>query len=154
MLKKDPSFTFLKGKKQKKSKPVFGILGDLDELLAVLGLTKAFAISKNFKKQITFLQDDLVAIGGFLSGVKKIDLPEKINFLEEKIKVTDKFSIKAFSRPGINKTSAWLHLARTVCRRLERKLVSFKTSQKLLLVSYFNRLSFLLFLLACQQEKK
>jgi len=148
----DKSFTFLKGKKCSKSASVFEALGDLDELNVALGLARAFA-KKNLKQKILWLQNDLIEIGGFLSGVKKIDLKEKAALLEEKINQMANSSVKTFSRPGANKTSAFLHLARAVCRRMERKVIGLKKKNLKPLEAYLNSLSNFLFWLAQKEEK-
>ena len=148
----DKSFTFLKGKKCSKSASVFEALGDLDELNATLGLARAFA-KKNLKQKILWLQNDLIEMGGFLSGVKKIDLKEKAALLEEKINQMANSSVKTFSRPGANKTSAFLHLARAVCRRMERKVIGLKKKNLKPLEAYLNSLSNFLFWLAQKEEK-
>jgi len=147
----DKSFTFLKGKKGSKSASVFEALGDLDELNATLGLARAFA-KKNLKQKILLLQNDLIEIGGFLAGVKKIDLKEKAALLEEKINQMANSSVKTFSRPGANKSSAFLHLARAVCRRLERRVAGLKKKSMNPLVAYLNFLSSFLFWLAQKEE--
>jgi len=148
----DKSFTFLKGKKCSKSASIFEALGDLDELNATLGLARAFA-KKNLKQKILWLQNDLVEIGGFLSGVKKVNLKEKTALLEEKIKQMTNSSVKTFSRPGANKSSAFLHLARAVCRRLERRVAGLKKKSMNPLVAYLNFLSSFLFWLAKKEER-
>lgn len=148
----DKCFTFLKGKKCPKSILIFDIFGDLDELNATLGLVRAFA-KKNLKQKILWLQNDLIEIGGFLSGVKKIDLKEKNALLAEKINQMANSSVKTFSRPGANKTSAFLHLARAICRRLERRVAGLKKKSMNPLVAYLNHLSSFLFWLAKKEEK-
>jgi cob(I)alamin adenosyltransferase len=148
----DKNFTSLKGKKCSKSASIFDALGDLDELNATLGLARAFA-KKNLKQKILWLQNDLIEIGGFLSGVKKIDLKEKAALLEEKINQIANSSVKTFSRPGANKTSAFLHLARAVCRRMERKVIWLKKKNLKPLEAYLNSLSNFLFWLAQKEEK-
>ena len=64
------SQTCLSGKKLSKSEEIFEALGDLDELNACLGLARSFA-SKNLSQSILRQQDNLIEIGGFLSGMKK-----------------------------------------------------------------------------------
>ena len=148
----DKSFTLLKKKKCLKSTIVFDALGDLDELNAALGLARAFA-KKNLSQQILEIQNDLIEIGGFLAGMKKIDLEKKTLFLQEKIKKIAKSSVKTFSRPGENKVSAFLHLARAFCRRLERRVISLKKPSLKSLVVFLDFLSNFLFWLARKEEK-
>jgi len=149
----DNGFTFLGGKKQKKSQLVFEVLGDLDELNSVFGLVKVFSSSQKLQKKILLLQEDLLAIGSFLSMAKKIDFQAKISFLDKEISLIKDLSLKKFSQPGVNQVSSFLHLARTVCRRLERKIVALKKPQSLGLTAYCNRLSSYLFWLAKKEEK-
>jgi cob(I)alamin adenosyltransferase len=148
----DKCFTFIKGKKLPKSVVIFEALGDLDELNAALGLARAFA-PKNLNQQILQIQDDLIEIGSFLAGMKEIDLKKKTILLEEKIKPLVIPTVKTFSRPGVNKISAFLHLARATCRRLERQTTKLKAKSMKPLVPYFNSLSKLLFWLAKKEEK-
>jgi cob(I)alamin adenosyltransferase len=60
--------------------------------------------------------------------------------------------LKTFILPGGSSAAAWLHLARTICRRAERRVVTLgdepNVSLSPLVVSYLNRLSDLLFVLA------
>jgi cob(I)alamin adenosyltransferase len=148
------SFSFLGGKRLKKSAPIFEALGDLDELNAALGLVKAFAFPQTLKQQILALQNDLIEIGGFLSGVSKGDfLKKKTTELKKKIEKIKDSSVKKFSSPGANKTSAFLHLARAFCRRLERKVVGLGKKKYHSLAVYLNLLSSFLFWLAKKEEK-
>jgi cob(I)alamin adenosyltransferase len=59
-------------------------------------------------------------------------------------------SFTSFAVPGANPASAKLHIARTVCRRVERRMVALSLDEKTksAIVPYINRLSDLLFLLA------
>ena len=59
-------------------------------------------------------------------------------------------TLKAFSLPGGSGKGAVLHLARTVCRRAERRVVHLQREVEIppLVVIYLNRLSDLLFMLA------
>jgi cob(I)alamin adenosyltransferase len=58
--------------------------------------------------------------------------------------------LKEFILPGGSQSVAFLHLARTVCRRVERSLLSLKETEELnpITLQYINRLSDLLFILA------
>jgi len=149
----DKSQTCLAGKKLPKSQEIFEALGDLDELNACLGLARSLA-SKNLKQQILKKQDDLIGIGGFLSGMKKeVSLKEKTLVLEKEIKNLVQTKVKGFSRPGVNQVSAALHLARAICRRLERRLVRLNKKSLKNLVIFFNSFSLYLFWLAKKEEK-
>ena len=58
--------------------------------------------------------------------------------------------LRSFILPGGSITAAWLHLARTICRRAERSVVSLARCERLnpQVVIYLNRLSDLLFVMA------
>jgi len=151
----DQSFTCLAGKKVSKSAQVLDVLGDLDELSSILGLVKVFSEKKTLKKQVSDLQEDLILIGGWLSGLGQVVfLKEKELELEKKIAKIQLPTLKEFSRPGVNRTSAFLHLARVAVRKLERKVVGLKHKRYRSLIKYLNRLSTLLFWLAVKEEKK
>lgn len=149
----DNGFTFLNGKKQKKSQLIFEILGDLDELNSVFGLVKVFSSSKKLQKKILSLQEDLLTIGSFLAVAKKVDFQAKTNFLDKEIELIKDLSLKKFSQPGVNQVSSFLHLARAICRRLERKIVALRKPRSLNLMAYCNHLSSYLFWLAKKEEK-
>jgi len=156
MLKRDNHcLTSLKGKKKSKAEKVFGLLGDLDELGVTLGLVRAVSRKKRLRQELESIQEDLIAIGGFLVSFKKgPGLKKKTASLEARILKLENNSVKEFSRPGVNQASAYLHLARVVCRRVEREMVRLKGKEEPLLVAYFNRLSLLLFWLAVKEEKR
>ena len=112
------------------------------------------------------IQSDLFQTGAWLAtrpdalsidSIREISL-EQIEFLENAI---DRFEkelpvLKAFILPGGHITAAWAHVARTVCRRYERKVVQlFDESKKgktaepyQRMLVYINRLSDYLFVLA------
>ncbi len=79
---------------------------------------------------------------------------DKIKDLEKRISEVKDLEIKHFCRPGVNQISAFLHLARAITRRAERKVVGLKNDSYQPLVNYLNRLSSLLFWLAVRKEKK
>ena len=135
--------------------------GSVDELNAVLGLiTSHFPHTEEFPLLQT-IQNDLFDVGADLcipdqtANDRSPPLrvaPEQISQLEEAI---DRLNVKlqplhSFVLPGGRPEAAWLHLARTVCRRAERDVVTLSHSEKLnqQVIIYVNRLSDLLFVLA------
>ena len=155
MLKNDQSLTCLAGKKIRKSIPILSVLGDLDELIACLGVVRASSKKKTLEKELKELQKELVQFGGVLAGakVKKVDWAKKAKTLEERIKKTQNFRQKKFLLPGKSQPAAFLHLSRAVTRRLERRVVGLRKKNQEFLVNYLNRLSLLLFWLALKEEK-
>ena len=91
--------------------------------------------SKKMKiiKNLIQIQNDLFNLGSCIAfdGNKSIKLPiidqDNIKFLEEKIDKIEKSlpALKNFVLPSGHPTSSMCHIARTVCRRAERKLVSY-----------------------------
>lgn len=145
--------TCLGGKIKDKSEKIFAIFGDLDELIAVLGLTRAFSRKKILKRSLFSLQNDLIRIGGVLAGTGEGRFfKEKTVTLEKRIDELKDPRVRGFSRPGANKISAFLHLSRAITRRLERKVARLRKRRYQPLEAYLNRLSLFLFWLAVKEE--
>src|SRR4051812_37073456 len=137
--------------------------GDVDELNACLGLARSIEVMPRIDEVLVPLQRDLFAIGAILAtpnldkmreqlAKARID-DERIAQLERAIDQgeAELEPLKAFIVPGGTPKSAALHVARTVCRRAERKVVHLRHSVPeipALAVQYLNRLSDLLFVLA------
>ena len=128
-------------------------LGEVDELNALIGIVLSYIESDNFKDLLTSVQHDLFDIGAELcqpdkSLIQQVHLEaieEAVNQLNELLA-----PLKEFILPAGSKSIAFLHLARTVCRRVERSMVSLKESESInpVTAQYVNRLSDLLFILA------
>jgi cob(I)alamin adenosyltransferase len=153
----------LGGGRVSKSHPRVAAYGDVDELNAALGMAMAFDPRSFARDLLERVQRDLFTIGAELAssdpakttralkgGVLR---PEAALQLEAEI---DRYQItlpplKRFILPGGVPKAAALHAARTVCRRAERSVVALAETGALLsphLISYINRLSDLLFVLA------
>jgi cob(I)alamin adenosyltransferase len=134
--------------------------GEVDELNACLGLARAASVDIEIAAEIDTLQKDLFALGARLA-----DPSTKIAARVTKAAITkghverlegtiDRLEgelppLQRFVLPGGCVGGAALHLARTVCRRAERRVVALgsREAEPLLLV-YLNRLSDLLFVMA------
>ena len=85
-------------------------------------------------------------------STKPVEYKEAIDFLEKRIKSINKQlpPLEEFIIPGGSETGARLHVARSICRRAERGLVSLNNIEKLStdILIYVNRLSDYLFVLA------
>jgi cob(I)alamin adenosyltransferase len=136
--------------------------GDVDELNAMLGAARAAGALPRVDEVLVGVQRDLFAIGALLAtpdrekmhdqlAKARID-DERIAQLERAIDACDAElePLKAFIIPGGTPKAAALHVARTVCRRAERRVVHLSHTVELppLAVIYLNRLSDLLFSLA------
>ena len=134
--------------------------GEVDETNACLGVARAAGVDDEIGALIEALQKDLFALGARLADpsahiaprVTKAAVTEAhVQRLEETI---DRFEaelapLRRFILPGGSPAGAALHLARTVCRRAERRVVSLGPQQvEPIVVTYLNRLSDLLFVMA------
>jgi cob(I)alamin adenosyltransferase len=136
--------------------------GEVDELNAVVGLARAAAPSSPISGQLEQVQRDLFSIGAMLATpdlekmrrqLEKARLDDaRIAELERAIDAAEERldPLKAFILPGGTPQAAALHVARTVCRRAERRVVRLAREVELpeVVVVYLNRLSDLLFTLA------
>lgn len=132
--------------------------GTLDELNAHLGLVRDTIENQDYNEEIKYIQDRLFTVGSHLASDpgKDMLLPdiseEDIILLE---KAMDKMNselpeLKHFILPGGNKQSSFLHVARCVCRRAERKVVALSLEDNVdeIIIRYLNRLSDYLFVLS------
>lgn len=157
--KGDRGMTDVKGGRVGKDSELIEVMGNLDELLAVLGIVMTEKTELEKSKIIEAINRDLYMMMGQLSGFgKKINWKERIDKMENDISKIDreKDEVKEFLRVG-SELDVWLNWARTVCRRCERRLVKYnKGGQEvdLSILKYINRLSDYLFMLARRPIKK
>ncbi|MDA9210821.1 cob(I)yrinic acid a,c-diamide adenosyltransferase [Methylophilaceae bacterium] len=128
-------------------------LGNIDELNSIIGIILIENLPADKKTILEKIQHDLFDIGGELSIPNHMVIDEvKINFLENSLDEmnNDLPSLKEFILPGGCKASSFCHLARTVCRRVERNLFKLTQTEKVneSSLKYINRLSDFLFVLA------
>jgi len=124
--------------------------GTVDELNSLIGLVLASEINDAVRDCLTRTQHELFDLGGELCMPGYTLMPEIcVDQLEADL---DQFNadlppLKDFILPGGSEPAARCHLARTVCRRAERLMVSLAKNEDTNEVSlrYLNRLSDLLF---------
>lgn len=133
--------------------------GSIDELNAALGLVGLHPESSQLASLIVRFQNELFAVGAELAtpdptahGTNLIAVSH-IEFMEATIDSLESelSPLRQFILPGGTPLAAALHLARTICRRSERDLVSLmraETSVRNELLHYLNRLGDLLFVMA------
>jgi cob(I)alamin adenosyltransferase len=138
--------------------------GAVDELNAAIGLARATATSDPLRERLGAAQKELVVLMGELATTVE-DLPRYLKdgysvvtppmtaALERWIGEIEagKVSDKGWAMPGANMGAATLDLARTICRRAERRVCALQEAGQLSnreIVVYLNRLSDLLWLLA------
>ena len=133
--------------------------GDVDELNAWLGLARAASLGQVLDEALVGIQRDLFALGAQIADpadkiaerVTKVTLGSRdIDRLEQLIDHLDDGvpPLRRFILPGGAPPGAALHVARTVCRRTERRMVSLQPAVDAVLLRYVNRLSDLLFVMA------
>ena len=129
-------------------------LGSIDELNAAIGLARV-TLSEHHEADLELIQNDLFNIGGEIS-IPALEKPllheDRVDFLEKRIKSINKQlpPLEEFIIPGGSESGSRLHVARSICRRAERDLVSLNNIEKLStdILKYVNRLSDYLFVLA------
>ncbi|MDJ0644935.1 MAG: cob(I)yrinic acid a,c-diamide adenosyltransferase [Flavobacteriaceae bacterium] len=140
--------------------------GTADELNSFIGLIRDQKIDTRTSETLLKIQNEIFTIGAMLatppekevlkSGKKRLNIhtvsPEHIEFLEKEIDFMEKFlqPMTNFILPGGHQTVSFCHIARCVCRRAERLIVYLNEQEPVdeLILSYFNRLSDYLFVLA------
>lgn len=148
------------GDRVAKDHPRICAYGTVDELNSVLGLAIIEVTGKNpeLDEILGRLQNELFVLGGDLATPVQTEYPvprietSHVNQIEKDIDAleTSLEPLKQFVLPGGCKLSAFLHLARTVCRRAEREMIRLQREEKVgdLAMIYLNRLSDLLFVMA------
>lgn len=128
-------------------------LGAIDELNALLGLVAAQPDAGSEAPLLSRLQNDLFELGAEIAapGCDRIR-PSQTEHIEREIDRIDAElpPLKHFVLPGGSAGGACCHLARTVCRRAERRLFRLARHEAVNseTLNYINRLSDLLFVLA------
>ncbi|MFH1194569.1 MAG: cob(I)yrinic acid a,c-diamide adenosyltransferase [bacterium] len=134
--------------------------GTIDELNSMIGLAHTEIDNIEIKETLIDIQFDLFIAGADLASPNDPDkkqtlqriiendfrkLESKIDYFDSKLP-----TLKNFIIPGGSKGSSILHLARTICRRAERQVVTLGNKAEIGkdIIIYLNRLSDLLFVLA------
>lgn len=127
--------------------------GTVDELNSYIGLVLASGLPVDVRACLTRIQHELFDLGGELCMPGTILIPDSyVTDLEKDLDASNANlpPLKDFILPGGTESASRCHLARTVARRAERRLVSLAHEEKINDVSirYLNRLSDLLFVIA------
>ena len=133
--------------------------GEVDELNAWLGFVRASKSDATIDEAVRQIQRDLFALGAQLADPadklaprvdKAVIADDHVTRLEALIDRLEEGlpPLRRFILAGGTPTGAALHVARTVCRRAERRMVGLEPPVDPVLVRYVNRLSDLLFVLA------
>jgi cob(I)alamin adenosyltransferase len=152
------------GRRVSKCHPRVEACGTVDELNAAIGLARAATQQDFVRQQLLPIQQELIVLMGELSTALEdlprftkdgfsLVTPEMIARMErsaQEVQSAGK-SLKGWATPGANMASGALDLARTVCRRAERRVCALQEAGQLRsteMIIYLNRLSDLLWLLA------
>lgn len=134
--------------------------GTVDELNSTIGIVRVYNKDAELDEKFFRLQNTLFKLGADLAtplqmskGIKIVRIgEEEIAELEAEIDKWDSELelLKVFILPGGTQTGAFLHLARTICRRAERNTVKLSEIEKIneLCLNFLNRLSDWLFVAA------
>ena len=128
-------------------------IGDVDELNSALGVLLCEALPDSIRGALSAVQHDLFDLGGEMSvpGHTVIGAAH-VSRLERELDAlnADLPALENFILPGGTRAAAAAHLARAICRRAERSLVTLSHAESVppLLLQYLNRLSDLLFVAA------
>jgi cob(I)alamin adenosyltransferase len=156
--KGDDGYSCLLGKGRfSKDYVIFEAIGEVDELNSAIGMALYYTRDRMVRATLRRVQNDLFIIGAGLASYK-IKLPktklkaDAVKTLEKDINNLDGRipKLKAFVIPGGCESSAHLHLARAIARKLERWVVAKSKKGKVdpNFESYMNRLSSYLFVAA------
>lgn len=156
----DGTTSLVGGERAQKDSLRLEAYGTVDEFSAFLGAVAASRqCSMDEKVFLNTIQNRLFDIGGYLAsnpggtGLPPVaSLPADIEILERHIDELDMATpkIRAFVLPGGCEAAAAAHIARTVCRRAERRIIALSREESVdtMVLKYFNRLSDYLFILA------
>ena len=154
------------GQKVAKSSPRIEAYGTVDELLACLGLARAALAAPDaptgataVEQVLRRVQNELFNLGSDLATLPEDRHPKQpvteerhVLALEHQIDAwnQDLPELRSFVLPGGGFVAAYLHLARTVCRRAERLVVALAATEPIgpQVLPYLNRLSDALFVMS------
>lgn len=159
------------GKRVSKASERVDTYGTVDELNSVIGVAVSQISNRkpaspaggsqisNIKTELEKIQHDLFSIGAYLASPGSTNYEIRIAKLrkrtEEHEVLIDELTkmlpeLGKFILPGGGKAGSHLHLARTVCRRTERRIIALSKKESVDpgVIMYFNRLSDLLFTMA------
>jgi cob(I)alamin adenosyltransferase len=149
------------GTRVAKDHPRVSAYGGVDELNAALGLLLAHQPDLGEAEMLRGVQNDLFDLGADLCVPAPNEEKEEKALRVQPIQVTrlenaiDRLNerlspLRSFVLPGGSVAATWCHLARTICRRAERDVVTLARLERInpQVVIYLNRLSDLLFVLA------
>ena len=126
-------------------------IGEIDELNSTVGVLLAEELPETVRPALLRIQNDLFDLGGEIcipgSAIISEDHVARLEELAEKFNA-DLAPLRNFILPGGTRAASQAHLARSVCRRVERRIVQLGNTEAVseFARKYLNRLSDLLFI--------
>lgn len=148
------------GKRVAKNSARLESYGTIDELNSYLGMIRSLAGDEQITDELVGIQSRLFDVGGNLAtDPENTDIKVKLGIRESDIRLleeaidrmdTEVPPMKYFVLPGGDQLSSFCHIARTVCRRAERRILDLAEEAQVdeLVLKYVNRLSDYLFILS------
>jgi len=147
------------GKRVSKADLRIETYGTVDELNSWMGVIRDQEVNQKRKSVLVDIQDRLFTVGSILAtepGNKKVKIPAlavaDVQDLERQIDLMDSElePMRFFVLPGGHQSVSFCHVARTVCRRAERLIITLHNVEGIdpLIIQYVNRLSDFLFMLS------
>ena len=147
-----------------KTHPRIEACGCIDELNAAVGMARAHNVAAFICQNLLLVQQDLIVLMGEVATppedheryardgypLMRLEMVDKLDKWVAEVE-SQNVSFKGWATPGANVASATLDLARTVCRRAERRVCELNESGQLRngdIIIYLNRLSDVLWLMA------
>jgi len=156
------------GQRVKKNSRRVNAYGELDELNAFLGWARTLALrggQKKIEEQLAALENELFDLGAYLASpadseqglplsIGSVHIERLEQWIDEAIDGLPE--LRSFVLPGGSELNSALHIARCVCRRVERALLTLQETEKVEqdAISYINRLSDYLFAAARRAAKE
>lgn len=158
-------FPLFKNTRTPKDHPALETIGTLDELNSFIGFARSLLPNgeeiQELRDDLKHIQNKLFHLGSMIIGYsdKARITDEDVRWLEKRMdEMSTELHLGEFTLPGGHPSAAALHVARAVCRRLERRLTSLMRILPGLIDSivlrYVNRLSDYLFVAALYVNKK
>ncbi len=154
------------GQRVAKDSPRVVAYGTVDELASALGVALAAGLDDRLATPLTRIQNDLFHLGSDLCILEEDKERFPVPRIEERHVVAlerlmDELSreldpLENFILPGGGPGAAGLHLARAVCRRAEREVITLARGEAIggWVVHYLNRLSDALFVMARYENRQ
>ncbi len=154
------------GQRVPKDSPRIEAYGTVDELNSAIGAALAAGLNDSLVQALRPIQNDLFHLGSDLCILESDKEHRPVPRIEQRHvealeKLMDRLSeelspLENFILPGGSPGAAQLHLARTVCRRAERRLVALGRKEAIgpWTIQYLNRLSDALFVMARYENKR